>query len=84
MMAANNNADARGTVKKVIEYLSKKGFSRTEAMLRMESEKTDENGRPLIKTIEDSGAQKYLKAFGMSRSPFVEGGCGFIATEQVL
>jgi transcription initiation factor TFIID subunit 5 len=51
-------------LRQVIEYLSKKGYSRTEAMLRMESANTDREGRPVIQRVEDLGGDKYFKAFG--------------------
>lgn len=47
----------------VIEYLSKKGYSRTEAMLRVESAAQDAEGRPPPR-VEDTGGLKYGKAFG--------------------
>ncbi|CAK4034226.1 Transcription initiation factor TFIID subunit 5 [Lecanosticta acicola] len=47
----------------VLEYLSKKGYSRTEAMLRKESAHTDQNGNPIATTIDELGGKKYLKAF---------------------
>ncbi|KAJ9647316.1 Transcription initiation factor TFIID subunit 5 [Coniosporium tulheliwenetii] len=39
----------------VLEYLSKKGYNRTEAMLRRESAHQDAEGRPIISSIEESG-----------------------------
>lgn len=48
----------------VIEYLSKKGYSRTEAMLRVESATQDADGRPPPARVEDTGGLKYGKAFG--------------------
>jgi hypothetical protein len=50
---------------KVLEYLSKKGYNRTEAMLRVESATQDIEGRPLIPRAEDAGGAKYGKGFGM-------------------
>lgn len=50
--------------RKVLEYLSKKGYNRTEAMLRMESANQDVDGRPIQTRVEDSGGVKYGKAFG--------------------
>ena len=47
----------------VIEYLSKKGYSRTEAMLRMESANQDAAGAPA--RSEESAGAKYSRAFGM-------------------
>ena len=52
----------------VIEYLSKKGYSRTEAMLRMESAATGADGRPLYQKSNDQGVEKYFKAFGQWES----------------
>lgn len=48
----------------VLEYLSKKGYNRTEAMLRMESANQDVDGRPIQTRVEESGGIKYGKAFG--------------------
>lgn len=50
------------TFRKVIEYLSKKGYSRTEAMLRMESANQEASGTPA--RAEESGGAKYARAFG--------------------
>ncbi|KAF2481550.1 transcription initiation factor TFIID, subunit TAF5 [Neohortaea acidophila] len=47
----------------VLEYLSKKGYSRTEAMLRRESAHTDANGQPILTRFDDIGGRKYTKAF---------------------
>ena len=52
------NVDAQ-----VLEYLSKKGYSRTEAMLRKESAHTDVNGQPIISKFEDNGGRMYSKAY---------------------
>lgn len=54
-----NEAD---TNHQVIEYLSKKGYSRTEAMLRVESANQDAEGRPTI-TGGDAGGVRYGIAF---------------------
>ena len=51
---------------KVLEYLSKKGYSRTEAMLRRESAHQDSDGRPIITRAEDAGGAKYERAFSVS------------------
>ena len=48
----------------VIEYLSKKGYNRTEAMLRTESANQDAEGRPIIPRAEDLGGAKYGKGLG--------------------
>lgn len=50
---------------KVIEYLSKKGYSKTESMLRLESASQDVDGRPINAKGEETGGVKYLRAFGM-------------------
>ena len=48
----------------VIEYLSKKGYSKTEATLRAESASQDAEGRPLPPKTEDIGGVKYRQGFG--------------------
>ncbi|KAL8806494.1 MAG: hypothetical protein Q9182_001276 [Xanthomendoza sp. 2 TL-2023] len=57
---------------KVLEYLSKKGYNRTEAMLRMESANQDVDGRPIQTRVEDGGGVKYGKAFDLLRN-WIEG-----------
>ncbi|KAI4206183.1 MAG: hypothetical protein LQ346_001244 [Caloplaca aetnensis] len=52
---------------KVLEYLSKKGYNRTEATLRMESAHQDGDGRPIVSRVEESGGAKYGKAFDLFR-----------------
>ena len=47
----------------VMEYLSKKGYSKTEAMLRVESAHTDADGRPIITRPEDYPDVMYEKAY---------------------
>lgn len=47
----------------VIDYLAKKGYSRTEAMLRMESANQEFDGRPLPPLGEDA-RPKYRLGFG--------------------
>ncbi|EON65131.1 hypothetical protein W97_04368 [Coniosporium apollinis CBS 100218] len=51
----------------VLEYLSKKGYNRTEAMLRRESAHQDAEGRPIISSIEESGGDRYRRAFEILR-----------------
>ncbi|KAI9755570.1 MAG: hypothetical protein M4579_004218 [Chaenotheca gracillima] len=51
----------------VIEYLNKKGYNKTEAMLRLESANTDRDGRPLYQRAEDTGGERYMKAFNLTR-----------------
>ena len=48
---------------KVIEYLVKKGYNRTEQMLRQESSNLDKDGKPIPERVEDLGTQKWTKAF---------------------
>ncbi|KAI0997624.1 hypothetical protein K3495_g10566 [Podosphaera aphanis] len=49
----------------VIEYLVKKGYNRTEQMLRNESSRLDREGRPIQDRVEDLGHIKYRRAFEM-------------------
>jgi transcription initiation factor TFIID subunit 5 len=49
----------------VLEYLSKKGYSRTEAMLRKESTDVDPQGQPIHTRIEESGGKMYARAFSL-------------------
>ncbi|KAF2155173.1 transcription initiation factor TFIID, subunit TAF5 [Myriangium duriaei CBS 260.36] len=49
----------------VLEYLAKKGYSRTEAMLRKESFKQDAEGRPIASRAEDQGGEQYFIAFDL-------------------
>ena len=51
-------------IPQVIEYLSKKGYSKTEYMLRQESANQDVEGRPISTKAEESGGAKYGKSFG--------------------
>lgn len=51
---------------KVIEYLSKKGYTKTESMLRMESANQDADGRPINTGSDDAGGPQYIRAFGES------------------
>jgi hypothetical protein len=52
--------------RKVLEYLNKKGYSKTEATLRRESAAHGIDGKPLITRAEDAGGQKYFTAFSMA------------------
>lgn len=63
-------------VPKVIEYLSKKGYSRTEAMLRIESANQDVESRPINARAEETGGVKYIRAFGEHRV----NDCSFVFT----
>ena len=51
-------------VTKVIEYLSKKGYSKTEAMLRAESSNQEVESRLSSTRTEEVAGVKYLRAFG--------------------
>lgn len=51
------------TILQVIDYLAKKGYNRTEAMLRMESANQEIDGRPLPPLGEDA-RPKYRLGFG--------------------
>lgn len=50
-------------IPKVIEYLVKKGYNRTEQMLRLESSRLDREGRPIQDRVEDTGTDKYAAAY---------------------
>lgn len=69
------------TYRQVIEYLSKKGYSRTEAMLRMESANQEASGTPA--RAEDIGGAKYARAFG-KYSAFVARYGSFAAGSTVV
>jgi hypothetical protein len=47
----------------VLEYLSKKGYSKTEATLRREAAVHDDQGRPITRRTEDHGAKQYALAY---------------------
>ena len=49
----------------VIEYLLKKGYTKTEQTLRQESKHLDKDGRPIAERLEDKGDAKYTIAFNM-------------------
>ena len=50
-------------IPQVLEYLSKKGYSRTEAMLRRESLHTDANGQPNRTALDESLGRAFIRAF---------------------
>jgi transcription initiation factor TFIID subunit 5 len=54
---------ANAIKKQVIEYLLKKGYNRTEQMLRQESSNLDRDGKPIHDRAEDLGTAKYSKGF---------------------
>ncbi|KAK5173182.1 Transcription initiation factor TFIID subunit 5 [Saxophila tyrrhenica] len=49
----------------VLEYLAKKGYSRTEAMLRKESAHTDPNGQLITSRVEETGGKMYRTSFAL-------------------
>jgi transcription initiation factor TFIID subunit 5 len=68
--SGNNNAAAAAASNSpqnlnqiVLEYLSKKGYSRTEAILRKESLNIDANGSPIVSSIMDMGGKRFKIAF---------------------
>lgn len=50
-----------------MEYLAKKGYSKTEAMLRAESANQEVESGPVLSKTDDSGPASYMKAFGELR-----------------
>ncbi|KAK5147640.1 hypothetical protein LTR04_000797 [Oleoguttula sp. CCFEE 6159] len=55
-------------VLQVLEYLNKKGYSRTEAMLRRESAHVNADGQPINNRAEDSGLTRYTRAFEVTHT----------------
>lgn len=51
------------TTDQVIEYLMKKGYTRTEAMLRQESANIDKDGRPIVDRSQELLPGRYKEAF---------------------
>ena len=49
--------------RQVIEYLLKKGYNRTEQMLRLESSNVGPDGKPVQERAEDLSTAKYSKGF---------------------
>ncbi|KAK7607119.1 WD40-repeat-containing domain protein [Phyllosticta paracitricarpa] len=64
----------------VLEYLNKKGYNRTEAMLRKESSNQDAEGRPIITRAEDRGGAAYDQAFELLRA-WIEDNLGLYKPE---
>ena len=54
-------------VAQVIEYLNKKGYSKTEATLRAESANQDADGRPIPARTDDISGSKYRQGFGTKK-----------------
>ena len=48
----------------VLEYLNKKGYSKTEATLRREVADRDNNG-PIARKVQDKGWEKYVESYGL-------------------
>ena len=51
-------------IKQVIEYLSKKGYTKTEATLRAESASQEAESKPMVLKNEDLGGDKYRLGYG--------------------
>ncbi|KAK5135163.1 hypothetical protein LTR08_005549 [Meristemomyces frigidus] len=66
----------------VLEYLNKKGYNRTEAMLRKESHNLDPNGQPIITRVGDSGGKKWSPAFKLVKH-WIENGLDIYKPELV-
>ena len=71
MHSSNFKATVADLNLKVIEYLSKKGYSKTESMLRQESANQDVDGRPITTKAEQTGSTKYGRAFGKHQLSFI-------------
>lgn len=76
--AASSNANGQPSVKpknsvadvhpsQVIEYLMKKGYLRTEQVLRQESAQVDKDGRPVFGR-DEYGNEKYIRGFELLSS----------------
>ncbi|CZT51364.1 probable transcription initiation factor TFIID subunit 5 [Rhynchosporium secalis] len=63
--SGSNSMSSQNLNQIVIEYLVKKGYNRTEQMLRQESSNLDKDGRPIQPRVEDLGSVKYAKGFKM-------------------
>ncbi|KAK5126247.1 hypothetical protein LTR85_010482 [Meristemomyces frigidus] len=66
----------------VLEYLNKKGYNRTEAMLRKESLNVDPNGTPIIGKVADSGGKKWAPSFRLVKN-WIEHGLDIYKAELV-
>ena len=60
-MMAPNREEANSLTLKVLEYLNKKGYSKSESMLRMES---NTEGGPLQTAADEPIGIKYMRVFG--------------------
>jgi len=64
-------------IRQVIEYLSKKGYTKTEQMLRAESASANQDaadGRPFSTKSEQAGGVKYQGAFSETAGAYMSTG----------
>lgn len=54
--------------KKVTDYLLKRGFTKTEAVFRQESNNLGPDGKPVHVRAEDLGSKQYTKAFTLLKN----------------
>lgn len=47
----------------MLEYLSKKGYNKTEATLRREAAQHDPDGKPVIEKVQDRGGDRFMAAY---------------------
>lgn len=64
-LPTDERAKANYLLQQVLEYLAKKGYSRTEAMLRKESAHQDAEGRPIHGRAEDAGGDAYFRGYDL-------------------
>lgn len=70
--------------RQVIEYLLKKGYTKTERQLRQESAHLDKDGRPVQERAEDFvGEQKYIRAFSLLKN-WIEGNLDIYKVSSTL
>ncbi|KAI9699853.1 MAG: Transcription initiation factor TFIID subunit 5 [Bogoriella megaspora] len=62
---ASSHYSPRRLGDEVLEYLHKKGYSKTEAMLRRESTYQDPEGRPIFHSLTDQGGSKYFRSYDL-------------------
>lgn len=66
-LTINMNSTADMNPSQVIEYLMKKGYLRTEQVLRQESAQVDKDGRPVFDR-DEYGNEKYIRGFELLSS----------------
>lgn len=67
-----SDVEANEQTRKVIEYLNKKGYSKTEAVLRAESANQEVDMNSIISKPSKTRPQQYIKAFGkICRNVFI-------------